>query len=154
MILNNKLRIIQLLFLVGLLVLVRTFENQLFYDPLLDFFKKLQAVSVASSSKGILPKLEPMQILWVTNWSKWATNSIYQSQSHLIAWRHCAKRCTTTSLAQHFFDHLLFDICTCLKYRSETSSVFVTSWESIFPAKWRFNMIGKKVEILFSWLSG
>ena len=40
MILNNKLRIIQLLFLVGLLVLVRTFENQLFYDPLLDFFKK------------------------------------------------------------------------------------------------------------------
>ena len=39
-ILNNKLRIIQLLLLVGLLVLVRTFENQLFYDPLLDFFKK------------------------------------------------------------------------------------------------------------------
>lgn len=34
------------------------------------FLQKLQAVSVASSSKGILPKLEPMQILWVTNWSK------------------------------------------------------------------------------------
>ena len=39
-ILNNKLRFVQFLFLVVLLVLVRTFENQLFYDPLLDFFKK------------------------------------------------------------------------------------------------------------------
>ncbi|MFV8338126.1 exosortase F system-associated membrane protein [Flavobacterium sp. LB3P21] len=39
-ILNNKLRFVQFLFLVVLLVLVRTFENQLFYDPFLDFFKK------------------------------------------------------------------------------------------------------------------
>ncbi len=38
-ILNNKIRALQLLFLVGLLVLVRAFENQLFYDPFLDFFK-------------------------------------------------------------------------------------------------------------------
>ncbi|MES2805778.1 MULTISPECIES: exosortase F system-associated protein [unclassified Flavobacterium] len=39
-ILNNKLRFVQFLLLVVLLVLVRTFENQLFYDPFLDFFKK------------------------------------------------------------------------------------------------------------------
>jgi exosortase F-associated protein len=39
-ILNNKLRFVQFLFLVVLLVLVRAFENQLFYDPFLDFFKK------------------------------------------------------------------------------------------------------------------
>ena len=39
-ILNNKLRLIQFLFLVVLLVLIRAFENQLFYDPFLDFFKK------------------------------------------------------------------------------------------------------------------
>ena len=39
-ILNNKLRIIQLLFLIVLLVLIRAFENQLFYDPLLKFFKQ------------------------------------------------------------------------------------------------------------------
>lgn len=39
-ILNNKLRFVQFLFLVALLVLVRAFENQLFYDPFLDFFKK------------------------------------------------------------------------------------------------------------------
>nr|WP_245792579.1 exosortase F system-associated protein [Flavobacterium fryxellicola] len=30
----------QLLFLVLLLILIRAFENQLFYDPFLDFFKK------------------------------------------------------------------------------------------------------------------
>ncbi|MES2577659.1 MAG: exosortase F system-associated protein [Bacteroidota bacterium] len=39
-ILNNKLRFVQFLLLVVLLVLVRTFENQLFYDPFLVFFKK------------------------------------------------------------------------------------------------------------------
>ncbi|MDI6048758.1 exosortase F system-associated protein [Flavobacterium sp. XS2P24] len=39
-ILNNKLRFVQFLLLVVLLVLVRTFENQLFYDPFLNFFKK------------------------------------------------------------------------------------------------------------------
>ena len=38
-ILNNKLRLVQFLFLVSLLVLIRAFENQLFYDPFLDFFK-------------------------------------------------------------------------------------------------------------------
>ncbi|MDI5886517.1 exosortase F system-associated membrane protein [Flavobacterium yafengii] len=39
-ILNNKLRFVQFLLLVVLLVVVRAFENQLFYDPFLDFFKK------------------------------------------------------------------------------------------------------------------
>ena len=39
-IINNKFRILQLLALVFLLVLVRAFENELFYDPLLNFFKK------------------------------------------------------------------------------------------------------------------
>ena len=39
-ILNNKIRVLQFLFLVVLLVLVRAFENELFYDPFLDFFKK------------------------------------------------------------------------------------------------------------------
>ncbi|MFV8368256.1 exosortase F system-associated membrane protein [Flavobacterium sp. LB2R40] len=38
--LNNKMRSMQLLFLIVLLVLVRAFEDQLFYDPFLDFFKK------------------------------------------------------------------------------------------------------------------
>ena len=39
-ILNNKIRVLQFLFFVVLLVLVRAFENDLFYDPFLDFFKK------------------------------------------------------------------------------------------------------------------
>lgn len=39
-ILNNRIRVLQFLFFVVLLVLVRAFENQLFYDPFLDFFKK------------------------------------------------------------------------------------------------------------------
>lgn len=39
-ILNNKVCALQFLSLVVLLVLVRAFENQLFYDPFLVFFKK------------------------------------------------------------------------------------------------------------------
>ena len=38
--LNNKIKIVQLFFLVGLLALVRAFENQLFYDPFLQYFKE------------------------------------------------------------------------------------------------------------------
>jgi exosortase F-associated protein len=38
-ILNSKIRLVQFLFLVGLLVLIRAFEDQLFYDPFLDYFK-------------------------------------------------------------------------------------------------------------------
>lgn len=37
--LNNKLKIIQVLLLVILLVAIRGFENELFYDPFLNFFK-------------------------------------------------------------------------------------------------------------------
>ncbi len=38
--LNNKFRIVQLVILIGLLVLIRAFENQLFYDPFLNYFKE------------------------------------------------------------------------------------------------------------------
>lgn len=38
-ILNNKIRLAQFLFLVGLLALIRAFEDKLFYDPFLDYFK-------------------------------------------------------------------------------------------------------------------
>lgn len=39
-ILNNKLIVVQFILLAGLLILIRAYEDQLFYDPLLDFFKK------------------------------------------------------------------------------------------------------------------
>lgn len=38
--LNNKLRIVQLIILVVLLAMIRAFENELFYDPFLAFFKQ------------------------------------------------------------------------------------------------------------------
>lgn len=38
-VLNNKVRLVQFVFLVALLVLVRVFEGQLFYDPFLAYFK-------------------------------------------------------------------------------------------------------------------
>ena len=59
-ILNNKVRILQLFFLIGLLLLVRFFENQLFYDPFLEFFKndfvklRLPRVNSAQLFLGLL----------------------------------------------------------------------------------------------------
>ena len=38
-ILNNKVRLMQFILLVALLMLIRAFENQLFYDPFLDYFR-------------------------------------------------------------------------------------------------------------------
>lgn len=52
--LNNKLKIIQLVFLVGLLVLVRAFENDLFYDPFLNYFKE--------ENTSIYPVIEPFKL--------------------------------------------------------------------------------------------
>lgn len=52
--LNNKLKIIQLVFLVGLLVLVRAFENDLFYDPFLNYFKE--------ENTSIYPETEPFNL--------------------------------------------------------------------------------------------
>ncbi|MFV5688548.1 exosortase F system-associated membrane protein [Flavobacterium sp. ZT3R25] len=37
--LKNKIRLVQFIFLVALLVLIRAYEDQLFYDPFLDYFK-------------------------------------------------------------------------------------------------------------------
>ena len=48
------IKIIQLLFLVGLLILIRAFENQLFYDPFLDYFKL--------ESNSVYPKFEALQL--------------------------------------------------------------------------------------------
>jgi exosortase F-associated protein len=37
--LKNKIRLVQFIFLVALFALIRAYENQLFYDPFLDYFK-------------------------------------------------------------------------------------------------------------------
>ena len=52
--LNNKFTIIKLIFLLGLFVLIRAFENQLFYDPFLEYFKREKA--------SIYPNYEPVKL--------------------------------------------------------------------------------------------
>ena len=51
---DNKLAIIKIIFLIGLFVLIRTFENQLFYDPFLEFFKRETITTY--------PKFEPVKL--------------------------------------------------------------------------------------------
>ncbi|MFV8343147.1 exosortase F system-associated membrane protein [Flavobacterium sp. XS2P39] len=56
-ILNNKVRLVQFVFLVALLVLVRAFEGQLFYDPFLDYFK-------GDFNNLPLPNFNSFQLFW------------------------------------------------------------------------------------------
>ena len=56
-ILNNKIRLAQFIFLVGLLVLIRAFEDQLFYDPFLDYFKN-------DFANLPLPNFNPFQLFF------------------------------------------------------------------------------------------
>lgn len=56
-ILNNKIRASLFVVLLTFLVLVRAFESQLFYDPLLVFFKK-------DFTKLELPALNYMRLFW------------------------------------------------------------------------------------------
>lgn len=56
-ILNNKIRLAQFLFFVGLLALIRAFEDQLFYDPFLDYFKN-------DFANLPLPNFNPFQLFF------------------------------------------------------------------------------------------
>ena len=51
---NNKIEILQIIVLIGFFVIVRTFENQLFYDPFLEYFK--------SEMPLVYPKFEPVKL--------------------------------------------------------------------------------------------
>ncbi|RLD60279.1 MAG: exosortase F system-associated protein [Bacteroidetes bacterium] len=73
---NRSLKIILLLFLAFLLVLIRYFENSLFYDPLISFFKsdysstKIPEVNTVSlfaniAFRFIINTIISLLILWV-----------------------------------------------------------------------------------------
>lgn len=66
-IVNNKFKITQLLFLVGLLVLIRAYENKLFYDPFLSYFKAENAT--------IYPEVDPVK-LFISLFLRYCLNSI------------------------------------------------------------------------------
>jgi exosortase F-associated protein len=53
---NKIAKIILVVFLVGILVLIRGFEETLFYDPLIPFFKSVQ-------DYGSLPQFETLKLL-------------------------------------------------------------------------------------------
>jgi exosortase F-associated protein len=53
---NSKIKIIQIVFLIGLFGLIRAFENQLFYDPFLNYFK--------TETPANYPKFDWLALLW------------------------------------------------------------------------------------------
>jgi len=78
---RRKLKIFGILIFVSLLVLIRGFEEQLFYDPLLQFFKRnyktmplpnmdIVKLHVGVAFRYLLNTLLSLAILWLAFWNK------------------------------------------------------------------------------------
>lgn len=64
---DNKIKIFQLVFLIGVFALIRIFENQLFYDPFLNYFK--------SENFSIYPEFDSLK-LYFSLFLRYFINSI------------------------------------------------------------------------------
>lgn len=67
--LNNKLKVIAGLFLILLLILIRTFEDTLFYDPFLNYFK-------SNYHNAPLPKLNIIKLFFSLGFRYYLTSMI------------------------------------------------------------------------------
>ncbi|MGB3344008.1 MAG: exosortase F system-associated protein [Aequorivita sp.] len=78
---RRKLKIVGILILVGLLVLIRGFEDKLFYDPLLQFFKidyktmplpdmDLVKLYLGVALRYFLNTIFSLAILWLAFWNR------------------------------------------------------------------------------------
>ena len=67
--LNNKLKVVVGLFLILLLILIRAFEDTLFYDPFLDYFK-------SNYQNSPLPKLNMIKLFFSLGFRYYLTSMI------------------------------------------------------------------------------
>lgn len=67
--LNNKLKVVVGLFLILLLILIRAFEDALFYDPFLDYFK-------SNYQNTPLPKLNMIKLFFSLGFRYYLTSMI------------------------------------------------------------------------------
>ena len=109
--LSKRILFIQLIFLVGLLALVRAFEDQLFYDPFLDYFK--------GESTLPYPEINPLP-LYVSLFLRYLLNTVISLAILYVVFKDAALVKFSAVLYLLFFIVLLIGFYSCLNYFDES----------------------------------
>ena len=113
---NNKLIIIQLLFLIGLFVMIRTFENQLFYDPFLEYFKK--------EISFVYPNYQPIK-LYFNLFLRYFLNTIISISILYVIFKDLNLSRFSFILYVLFFIILITGFYICLNYFDESQKMIL-----------------------------
>ncbi len=109
--LNNKAKIIPIVFLVGLLVMVRAFEDQLFYDPFLNYFKQ--------EVMGVYPEFNAVK-LYLNLCFRYSLNTIISLAILYVVFKEVALVKFSAILYGLFFVVLMVGFYICLNYFDES----------------------------------
>lgn len=109
--LSKRILFIQLIFLVGLLALVRVFEDQLFYDPFLDYFK--------GESTLPYPEINPLP-LYISLFLRYLLNMVISLAILYVVFKDTALVRFSAVLYLFFFIVLLIGFYSCLNYFGES----------------------------------
>ncbi|TGD56952.1 exosortase F system-associated membrane protein [Flavobacterium humi] len=109
--LNNKILIAQLFFLIGLLAMVRAFEHQLFYDPFLDYFK--------GESTLPYPQTDSLR-LYLSLFLRYCLNTVISLVILYVVFKDVALVRFSAVLYGIFFVVLLVGFYGCLNYCDES----------------------------------
>lgn len=115
-IINNKVKIVQLFFLVGLLALVRAFEGQLFYDPFLHYFKEENA--------SVYPEVNSV-LLYLNLFFRYFLNTIISLLLLYVIFRDKALVQFSAVLYVLFFIVLLITFYIYLNYFDESHKMIL-----------------------------
>ncbi|WP_395074360.1 exosortase F system-associated protein [Flavobacterium sp.] len=113
---NNKIEILQIIVLIGFFVIVRTFENQLFYDPFLEYFK--------SEIPLVYPKFEPVK-LYFSLFIRYLINAIISILVLYVIFKDLNLFKFSMFLYVLFFIILTIGFYICLNYFDENHKMIL-----------------------------
>jgi exosortase F-associated protein len=112
----NKIKIVQLLFLVGLFAIIRAFENQLFYDPFLNYFK--------SENLSIYPEFDSVK-LYFSLFFRYFLNSVISLAILYVLFRDYSLLKFSAFLLLIFLILLLILFVILLNYFDESQNMIL-----------------------------
>lgn len=114
--LNNKVCLAQLIFLIGLLILIRAFENQLFYDPFLNYFKE--------ESTSVYPEINSVN-LYLNLFLRYFLNTVISLAILYVIFKEVALVQFSMILYLIFFILLIIGFYICLNYFDESHKMIL-----------------------------
>jgi exosortase F-associated protein len=112
----NKIKIVQLLFLVGLFAIIRAFENQLFYDPFLNYFK--------SENLSIYPEFDSVK-LYFSLFFRYFLNSVISLAILYVLFKDYSLLKFSAFLLLIFLILLLISFAILLNYFDESHNMIL-----------------------------